>query len=83
MTREELCFEAYVVLGNVLHLLVNGVKAEDQQRLHQLPAADRALLRVAVETCEWLAETQAEHLIGASADVRGAITQMLLQPAMD
>ena len=107
MTRDELSFEAYVVLGNALHLMVNGVKAEDQQRLglpmadlqrlhatlepvrandmlavlEALPEADRTLLAETLTLCERLADTQAEQLLGAPADVRAEVVALLRQPA--
>ncbi|GAA3755607.1 hypothetical protein [Terriglobus aquaticus] len=103
MTREELSFELYVVLGNALHLLVNGVKPEDQQRLalpmaelqrlhawlepvratemlgavERLPDSDFSLLLEAVAMCERLADTQAEHLLGAPAEVRSEVLAAL------
>lgn len=103
VTRDELSFEMYVVLGNALHLLVNGVKPEDRQRLglpmaelqrvhawleplraneladavESLPEADRRMLAEAVALCERLADTQAEHLMGAPAEVRAEVLDAL------
>lgn len=88
-----------MVLGNALHLLVNGVSEEDQQRLSlpmddlcrlhgwlepiranemtaaldRLPLSDRSLLADALALCSRLADTQAEHLLGAPAEIRDAV----------
>ena len=106
MTPEELSFEVYVVLGNMLHLLVHGVSGEDQQRLglpmddllrlearlqpvrandmlavlQTLPEADRATLAASLRLCEQLADTQAEHLLGADAATRDTVHETLLRP---